>query len=84
MHDCGWFDDDGTRTPWPTAQTFAQREIWKRLYRIFHGGVIKEGCIQTPNAAGPLMAVHSFSDHHEIGEGYCMHAATLKDDCRLT
>jgi hypothetical protein len=77
VHDCGWFDDDGNR--WPTFQTFAQREIWKRLYRIFHGGVIKEGCLPVPNAAGPLMAVHSFADMHHIGEGYYMHAATLKD-----
>jgi len=76
-HGCGWRDDDGNL--WPTFQTFAQREIWKRLYRIFHGGVIKEGCVPVPNAAGPLMAVHSFSDMHHIGEGYYMHAATLKD-----
>ncbi len=76
-HGCGWYDDDGNL--WPTFQTFAQREIWKRLYRIFHGGVIKEGCVPVPNAAGPLMAVHSFADMHHIGEGYYMHAATLKD-----
>jgi hypothetical protein len=76
-HDCGWRDDEGNL--WPSSSIFSQREAWKRLYRIFHGGVIAEGCIQTPNAAGPIMAVHSFSDHHEIGEGYYMHAKTLKD-----
>ncbi len=77
VHDCGWYDDDGNL--WPSYSVFGAREAWKRLYRIFHGGVIEKGCIQTPNAAGPLMAVHSFSDHHEIGEGYYMHAKTLKD-----
>lgn len=77
VHDCGWRDDDGNL--WPSFSVFSAREAWKRLYRIFHGGVTPDGCIQTPNAAGPLMAVHSFSDHHEIGEGYYMHAKTLKD-----
>jgi len=76
-HGCGWYDDDGNL--WPSGALFSEREAWKRFYRIFHGGEVTNGIIYTPNAAGPLMAVHSFSDHHEIGEGYYMHATTLKD-----
>lgn len=77
QHDCGWYDDDGKL--WGSCNIFAQREAWKRLYRIFHGGVITNGCIMTPTAAGPIMAIHSFADHHEIGESYYMHARTLKE-----
>jgi len=76
VHDCGWYDDDGNL--WGRNGIFAAREAWKRLYRIFHGGVIENGVIQTPNAAGPIMAVHSFSDHHEIGEGFYQKASDLK------
>lgn len=74
---CGWYDDDGKL--WPSSQLFAQREVWKRLYRIFHGGVIPEGVVYLPNAAGPNMAVHSFADVHEIGEGFYEKAKSLKE-----
>lgn len=76
-HDCGWADDDGNL--WPSLSNFSAREAWKKIYRVFHGGEVNEGVIYTPLAAGPIMAVHSFSDVHEIGEGYYMHAKTLKE-----
>jgi len=75
-HGCAWTDDDGN--VWPRYQIFGQREVWKKIYRAFHGGVIKEGIVYTPNASGPIMAVHSFSDHHEIGEGFYQKAPNLK------
>jgi len=77
VHGCGWYDDDGNL--WPTFQIFAQREIWKRLYRIFHGGVMPEGIVYTPNAAGPMMAVHSFADYREIEENLYQSAETLRE-----
>lgn len=73
----GWLDDQGNL--WPSYNIFAQREVWKRLYRIFHGEVIEEGIIYTPVAAGPIMAVHAFSDVREIGEGFYQTAPTLKE-----
>jgi len=77
VHDCGWYDDDGKLQP--SSSIFSQREIWKRLYRIFHGGVRPEGAIWLPVAAGPIMCAHSFSDIHEIGESYYEKAKTIKD-----
>lgn len=77
VHDCGWYDDQGTL--WPTFSLFSQREVWKRLYRIFHGGRVNDGVIYTPKAGGPIMAVDSFTDIHEIGEGFYQHAKTLKE-----
>ncbi len=76
IHGCGWRDDDGNL--WPSYSFFSQREAWKRIYRAFHGGAVDDGVVYTPNAAGPIMAVHSFSDHHEIGEGFYQSAANLK------
>ncbi len=76
-HDCGWFDDAGQRHA--TYSFFSQRQAWKEMYRVFHGGAVKQGIIYTPNAAGPIMAVHSFSDVHEIGEGFYQKSAALKD-----
>jgi len=76
-HGCAWRDDDGNL--WPKTPIFAQREVWKRLYRTFHGGVIDQGVVYTPNASGPIMAIHSFSDHHEIGEGFYQKAHNLKE-----
>ncbi|MBI2201025.1 MAG: hypothetical protein HYU43_03700, partial [Armatimonadetes bacterium] len=77
VHGCGWRDDDG-RT-WPSSSIFSQREVWKRLYRVFHGGVIADGHLYTPKAGGPIMAVDSFTDIHEIGEGFYQHAKNLKE-----
>lgn len=76
-HGCGWRGDDGelygTQNLWP------QRELLKRIYRIFHGGVIDAGIIYLPVAGPPLMCVESFEDIHEIGEGYYMKSASLKE-----
>lgn len=76
-HDCGWFDDEGNLRA--TYNIYAQREVWKRLYRIFHGQVIQEGLIYTPVAAGPIMAVHSFSDVREVGEGFYQKSDTIRE-----
>lgn len=74
---CGWRDDDGNL--WPSMSMFAEREMMKRLYRTFHGSVIKDGAIWLPNAGPPITAVHSFADLHEIGEGFYQYAKTLKE-----
>jgi hypothetical protein len=77
IHDCGWHDDDGKLQA--SSSIFSQREIWKRLYRMFHGGVRPAGAIWLPVAAGPIMCAHSFADIHEIGESYYEKAKTIKD-----
>lgn len=74
----GWRDDNGEL--WHSYDIFAQREIWKRLYRIFHGGVIPEGILWTPTGgSGPGVAsVHSFTDYREVAEGFFQNAVDLK------
>lgn len=77
VHGCGWYDDDGNL--WSSYGIFSQREVWKRLYRSFHGGVVAEGVINTPMARGPIMAVASFTDWHQSGESWFMKSPDLKD-----
>jgi hypothetical protein len=62
-----------------TQSLYRQREMVKRLYRIFNGGEVNDGIIYHPLAGPPIMAVESFVDIHEIGEGAYMHAATVKE-----
>jgi len=72
-----WIADDGKT--YSTQNLFRQRECFKRLYRVFHGGEVADGLIYVPLAGPPIMAVESFVDIHESGEGLYMHAASLKD-----
>lgn len=72
-----WTAQDGNT--YGTVNLFRQREMMKRLYRILHGGEIDDGLIYLPLAGPPIMAVESFVDIHEIGEGKFEKATTLKD-----
>ena len=72
-----WTADDGKT--YGTQNLFRQRECFKRLYRIFHGGEVPDGLIYLPLAGPPIMAVESFVDIHESGESLYMHAASLKE-----
>lgn len=71
-----WQADDGKT--YGTQSLFRQREMVKKLYRSFNGGEVKAGIIYHPLAGPPIMAVESFVDIHEVGEGYYMHADSLK------
>jgi len=76
-HGCGWRDHTGKL--WPSQNLFATREYFKRLYRVFHGGVRKNGVCYFPLAGPPINCLDSFVDIHEIGEGNFERAATLKE-----
>jgi hypothetical protein len=85
-HGCGWYDEAGKLRP--SNNIFATREFFKRIYRVFHGGVRKDGLVYFPLAGPPINAIDSFVDVHEIGEGSFEHARTLKtgypqDDVRV-
>lgn len=71
-----WTASDG-RT-YGTQNLFRQRDVTKRLYRVFHSEV-PDGIIYHPLGGPPIMAVESFVDIHEIGEGFYMKAASLKE-----
>ena len=62
-----------------TQNLFRQREMAKGLYRVFNGGELTGGIIYHPLAGPPIMAVESFVDIHEIGEGHYMHDKTVKE-----
>jgi hypothetical protein len=72
-----WPADDGQT--YGSQSLFRQREMVKRLYRIFHGGEVQDGIIYHPLAGPPIMAVESFVDLHEVGVGLYMHAPSLKE-----
>jgi hypothetical protein len=76
-HGCGWRDHTGKL--WPSQNLFATREYFKRLYRVFHGGVRNDGVCYFPLAGPPINCLDSFVDIHEIGEGNFERAATLKE-----
>lgn len=76
-HGCGWRDEYGNLQP--SVNLFAAREYFKRLYRVFHGGVRKNGVCYFPLAGPPINAIDSFVDIHEIGEGNFEHGKTLKE-----
>ncbi|MBI2193120.1 MAG: hypothetical protein HYU36_14165 [Planctomycetes bacterium] len=76
-HGCAWRGDDGQL--YGTQNLWRQREWMKRMYRLFHGGVIDGGIIYLPVAGPPLMCIESFEDIHETSEGYYMKAASLKE-----
>jgi len=72
-----WTASDGKT--YGSQNLFRQREMVKRLYRIFHGGEVSDGIVYHPLAGPPIMAVESFLDVHEIGEGDYMRAKSLKE-----
>ena len=51
----------------------------KGLYRVFNGGEVNGGVVFDVGAGPPIMAVDSFADFYEIGEGFYMKASTLKE-----
>lgn len=80
-----------TKTPWlgetwtsldgktyGTNAIYRQREMFKRLWRIFNGGEVKDGVVFNVAAGPPMMVVNSFADFYEIGEGFYMTALDLK------
>ncbi|MBI2190438.1 MAG: hypothetical protein HYU36_00465 [Planctomycetes bacterium] len=77
LHGCGWRDAHGNL--WPSQNLFATREYFKRLYRLFHGGVRQNGVCYFPLAGPPINAIDSFVDIHEVGEGSFEHGKTLKE-----
>lgn len=72
-----WLADDGQT--YGSYNLFRQREFLKRAYRIFHGGVVKDGLLYLPLGGPPIMTVESFSDIREIGEGFYQNAPTLRE-----
>lgn len=76
-HDCAWTDETGK--VWPSGNIFAAREFMKRIYRVYHGGVRKDGYVYVPAGGAPINAITSFVDIYEIGEGNFMRAASLKE-----
>jgi hypothetical protein len=72
-----WTADDGKT--YGSFNLFRQREFLKRMYRIFHGGEVKDGLLYLPLAGPPIMAVESFVDIHEVGEGFYQKASTIKE-----
>jgi hypothetical protein len=77
-HDCGWKDEKGRL--WPAVNIFATREFFKRLYRIFHGGVKTDGVLTAAQTGAPIAPVCSFADIVVISEGLPYHhARSLKE-----
>lgn len=72
-----WTAGDGKT--YGSQSLFRQREMVKRLYRIFKGSEVTDGIIYHPLAGPPIMAIESFVDIHEIGEGLYMKAKSLKE-----
>lgn len=72
-----WTAGDGKS--YGTQNLFRQRELAKRLYRVLHGGEVSDGIVYHPLGGPPIVAVESFVDIHEIGEGFYMKAASLKE-----
>jgi hypothetical protein len=64
-----------------TIALFRQREMAKRLYRIFNPepGKPPVGLINHGIAGPPIMSVEGFTDTHDVGEGIYEHATMLKD-----
>jgi hypothetical protein len=64
-----------------TQALYRQRELAKRLFRLFNPEDAQEpaGLIYHPLAGPPIMAIESFVDIHEIGEGAYQHAGSLKE-----
>ncbi|NQU39162.1 MAG: hypothetical protein HQ523_04345 [Lentisphaerae bacterium] len=77
-HGCGWFDERGAL--WPSVNIFATRDFMKRLYRIFHGSVRKDGMSNAAQTGVPIAPICSFTDIVNISEGWPYHHAdTLKE-----
>ncbi|NQU39161.1 MAG: hypothetical protein HQ523_04340 [Lentisphaerae bacterium] len=77
-HDCGWRDERGKL--WPSANIFATRNFMKRLYRIFHNGVRKDGITNAAQTGVPIAPICSFTDIVNISEGAPYHhAQTIKE-----
>ena len=72
-----WTASDGKT--YGSQNLFRQREMVKRLYRILHGGEVSDGLIYHPLAGPPIMAIESFVDIHEVGEGIFMRLQPLKE-----
>ncbi|MFW6060860.1 MAG: hypothetical protein ACODAQ_11820, partial [Phycisphaeraceae bacterium] len=66
-HGCGFVDPEtGHRIV--TRDIWSRRELFKRLYKIFHGEVVDHGIIYGHNGRPPLMAITPFVDINHTGE----------------
>jgi len=72
-----WIDEVDGKT-YGTQNLFRQREMFKRIWRIFNGGETEDGVIYLGAAGPPIMAVFSFVNIRETAEGHYMHAHSIK------
>lgn len=72
-HNCGFVDhDEGHRVV--TRDIWGRRDLFKRLYKIFHGEVVDDGVIYGHDGRPALLGITSFVDVNHTGE-----AATMED-----
>lgn len=65
-HGCGWYDKDGKLHPsFPVLKT---RELFRRLYTLFHEEGKKDGIIYSHQSPPAIMPVESFEDIRCGGE----------------
>jgi len=72
-HGCGWYGEDGKL--YPSVNLFATRTFFKRLYRIFHGGIRENGITNAAQTGVTIAPVCSFTDIVNISEGHPYHKA---------
>ncbi|MCM8806997.1 MAG: DUF6067 family protein [Candidatus Omnitrophica bacterium] len=66
-HGCGYIDENGKIHG--TYPIFATRELHKRIYFLFHGGLKKNGLVYAHNSSFIYACIESFVDVHHCGEG---------------
>lgn len=66
-HGHGYVDEQGNLHG--SYGVFGQREHLKRIYHLFHGGMIDDGLVYVHHSGVFLPAIESFADIHHGGEG---------------
>ncbi|MFA9480078.1 hypothetical protein ACERK3_17525 [Phycisphaerales bacterium AB-hyl4] len=65
---CGYVDPEtGERIV--TRDIWGRRELFKRLFKIFHGEVVENGLVYGHDGWAPLMGINSFIDVFHTAEG---------------